>query len=68
MNAIEKNLVKLVAKASPWLAPLPSAYFVGRSAMAYLSLPLPVAVVAALIIETLGLSTVHTALWPMTGT
>ena len=63
MNTIEKNAVKLIAKISPWLAPLPSAYFVGRSAMVHLDLPLPVAVIVAAIIETLGLSTVHTALW-----
>lgn len=63
MNTVEKNAVKVIAKISPWLAPLPSAYFVGRSAMVHLALPLPVAVIVAAIIETLGLSTVHTALW-----
>jgi hypothetical protein len=63
MNTLEKNAIKVVAKVSPWLAPLPSAYFVARSAMAHLALPLPVAVVVAAIIETLGLATVHTALW-----
>ena len=63
MKNLEKNSVKLVAKVSPWLAPLPSAYFVARSAMVHLALPLPVAVVVAAIIETLGLATVHTALW-----
>jgi hypothetical protein len=63
MNTVEKNAVKAIAKVSPWLAPLPSAYFVGRSAMVHLALPLPVAVIVAAIIETLGLSTVHTALW-----
>jgi hypothetical protein len=59
----EKGLVKLVARVAPWLAPVPSAYFVGRSAAAHLTLPWPVAVVVALIIESLGLATVHTALW-----
>ena len=63
MNHIEKNLVKLVAKVAPWLAPFPSAYFVARSGMAHLALPLPVAIVVAAIIETLGLSAVHSALW-----
>jgi len=63
MNSVEKNAVKVVARLSPWLAPLPSAYFVARSAMVHLALPLPVAVVVAAIIETLGLATVHTALW-----
>ena len=63
MNNLEKNTIKVVAKLSPWLAPFPSAYFVARSAMLHLNLPLPVAVVVAAIIETLGLATVHTALW-----
>jgi hypothetical protein len=63
MNTVEKNLVKLVAKLAPWLAPFPSAYFVARSGMAHLSLPLLVAIVVAAIIETLGLSAVHSALW-----
>ena len=63
MNAAEKNLVRLVAKVAPWLAPFPSAFFVARSGMAHLALPLPVAIVVAAIIETLGLSSVHSALW-----
>jgi DNA-binding transcriptional ArsR family regulator len=63
MQNLERNTIKVVAKLSPWLAPLPSAYFVGRSAMIHLALPLLVAVIVAAIIETLGLATVHTALW-----
>ncbi|MBU1748466.1 MAG: hypothetical protein KKA73_12315 [Chloroflexi bacterium] len=63
MHHLEKNTVKLVAKLSPWLAPVPSAFFVARASLAHLDLPLPVAVVVAIIVETLGLTTVHTALW-----
>lgn len=63
MNSAEKNLVKRIAKLAPWLAPLPSAYFVARSGMAHLALPLVVAIVVAAIIETLGLSAVHSGLW-----
>jgi hypothetical protein len=63
MNNLEKNAIKIVAKLSPWLAPFPSAYFVARSAVIHLALPWPVAVVVAAIIETMGLATVHTALW-----
>ena len=63
MNNLEKNAIRIVAKLSPWLAPLPSAYFVARSAMVHLALPLSVALVVAAIVETLGLATVHTALW-----
>ncbi|MFZ5919312.1 MAG: hypothetical protein ACOYZ7_20460 [Chloroflexota bacterium] len=63
MHEIEKSTVKLVAKLAPWLAPFPSAFFVARASMAHLELPLFVAVVVAAILETLGLATVHTALW-----
>ncbi len=63
IGATERNAVKAVAKASPWLAPFPSAFFVARSAMAHLDIPLPVAVVVAAIVETLGLASVHTWLW-----
>jgi hypothetical protein len=63
MENLEKNAIKVVARLSPWLAPLPSAYFVARSAMVHLALPLSVALIVAAIIETLGLATVHTALW-----
>lgn len=63
MNSIEKSAVKLIAKTAPWLAPVPSAFFVARASMEHLALPFAVAVVVAAIIETLGLSTVHTALW-----
>jgi len=45
-----------------WLAPVPSAYLVGTSAMRNLNLPLPVAVVLAFVIEGLGLVCSHLAL------
>ncbi|MBU0495886.1 MAG: hypothetical protein KKA73_03550 [Chloroflexi bacterium] len=63
MHHLEKSTIKLVAKFAPWLAPVPSAFFVARASLAHLDLPLAVAVVVAVIVETLGLTTVHTALW-----
>lgn len=63
MNKLEKGLVEIVAKTAPWLAPFPSAYFVARSGIAHLALPVLVAIIVAAIIETLGIATVHTALW-----
>ena len=52
----ERSAVKFVARIVPWLAPVPSAYFVARSSMAHLALPWPVALVMALVIEALGLT------------
>jgi hypothetical protein len=36
LSSSERTLVKLVAKISPWLAPLPSGYFVARAGKAHL--------------------------------
>lgn len=52
-------MVRLVAQAAPWLAPVPSAYFVARSGIVHLDLPVWVAAICAAIIESLGLSSVH---------
>jgi DNA-binding CsgD family transcriptional regulator len=62
VNTRERQIVKVVAKLGPWLAPVPSAFFVARSSMAHLQLPVYMAAVVAAMIEVLGLATVHTAL------
>jgi predicted transcriptional regulator len=59
----ERNLVKFVAKLSPWLAPLPSGFFVARASMKHLIIPMPVAIAVGVIIELLGIASVHTWLW-----
>jgi hypothetical protein len=59
----EMALVKTVARLTPWFAPFPSAFFVARSSMKHLQIPLVVAIVIAAIIEFLGLTSVHTWLW-----
>lgn len=58
----ESTIISLVARLGPWLAPIPSAYFVARAAVAHLAVPDPIAAVIALTIELLGLTTVATAL------
>ena len=64
----ETTVVRLVAKTAPWLAPLPSAYFVARSSYAHLLandwqyLAIPVAVIIGLVLELLGIASVHTIL------
>jgi len=59
----EMFLVKIVARLTPWFAPFPSAYFVARSSMEHLQIPLTVAIIIAAIVEFLGLTSVHTWLW-----
>lgn len=54
------NFFKWVSKITPWVAPIPSAFFVARSSMNHLGTPLPIAIVLAAAIELLGLTSVHT--------
>jgi hypothetical protein len=61
-RTIERKLTDLIAGLAPWLTPVPTAYLVGRATIAYLRWPLPIAIVAAVIIEALGLAAVNTAL------
>jgi len=56
------RLTDAVSNLSPWLAPLPTAYVVYEAAAGVLGWPAWVAGVAAVIIETIGLATVHTGL------
>ena len=58
----ESKLTSLISRISPWLAPAPTAYLVGAATIKHLAWPLPIALIAATIIECLGLTTVATAL------
>ncbi len=62
LDRIETSLVDVVSKIAPWCAPIPTAFLVGRATILYLAWPWPVALVAAIIIECLGLSATSTAL------
>lgn len=59
---IETTAIDAVARFAPWFAPLPTAYLVGRASIRHLTWPLAIAVIAALVIESLGLATTATAL------
>jgi hypothetical protein len=59
---IEANATNAVARVAPWLSPVPTAFLIGRATLVHLTWPLPVAVVAAVVVECLGLSTINTAL------
>lgn len=58
----ESAITDLIARVTPWLAPLPNAYLVYRTSIDTLGWPWPVALAAGIVIEALGLSAVHTAL------
>ena len=62
MKPTNGAIVKAVAALGPWLGPVPSAYFVARSAMVHLAVPLTWAVVFAVVIEVIGLASGHIAL------
>jgi len=59
---LESAAVDLVAKIAPWAAPIPTAYLVGRATVLHLAWPVEVGIVAAVIVESLGLATTATAL------
>jgi hypothetical protein len=57
---MKKTFVSIVANLSPYLAPVPSAYLVARSSIQHLELPLIIGIITGVVIESLGLSSVHT--------
>jgi hypothetical protein len=68
----ERSAVRFLAQTAPWLAPLPSAWFVGRSVYLHLLLGwqlavhpavnVAVAALCGLVVETLGIVSVHNTL------
>jgi hypothetical protein len=62
LSTIEDTLAEFAATVGPWLAPLPSAFFVWRAGTLHLAMPAWVALVTAGIIELLGLATTAQAL------
>jgi hypothetical protein len=50
----------MVANFSPYIAPVPSAFFVARASILHLEIPLIVGIIVGVVIETLGFSSVHT--------
>lgn len=58
----EEGIIDFVAKLSPWIAPLPSAWFVHDATVRHLAAGSALAWIIAIVIETLGLTTTHTAL------
>ena len=62
MDQLEALATDAVARIAPWAAPVPTAYLVGRSIVEHLHWPTIVGVVAAVLVECLGLATTATAL------
>lgn len=62
LDRIENAVTELATRAGPILGPVPTAYAIGKATLLHLAWPWPVALVAALVVECLGLATVNTAL------
>jgi len=62
VDSVESTAVDLVARLSPWLAPLPTAYLTATATIKHLSWPSLVGAVAGVVVEALGLASVSTAL------
>jgi len=61
-NSLEMKVTNFMAGALPWLAPVPSAALVVNATQNYLKWSEPIAVIAGVVIEGLGLTSVSTAL------
>jgi hypothetical protein len=61
-NSLEAKVTDFIAGLVPWLAPIPSAVLVANATLKHLGWSQPVAIVAGLIIEGLGLTSTSTAL------
>jgi len=62
IDQIESFIADIVAKIAPWVAPIPTAYLVGRATIRHLKWPFLIGLIAAVIVESLGLATTLTAL------
>lgn len=62
IDNFENNVIDLVAKFAPWLAPIPTAFLVGKATVEHLEWPLVIGFLAAVVIESLGLVSCATAL------
>ena len=56
LEQIEQAIVTIAGRIGPLLSPVPTAYLVGAATVEYLTWPQPIALVAALVIECLGLA------------
>lgn len=61
----EEGIIDFVSKLSPWIAPLPSAWFVHDATVRHLAAGSALAWIIAVVIETLGL-TQRTPRWVCT--
>ena len=62
LESFDSIIADVGAKVAPWLAPLPTAFLIGKSTYNHLDWPGWVAVVAAITVEALGLATTSTAM------
>jgi hypothetical protein len=60
--AWEASAMDGVARLAPWCAPIPTAYLIGRATVSHLRWPIWVGLIAAIVVESLGLATMATVL------
>lgn len=62
LTQIENTAVDIMATFTPWLAPIPSAWLIGRATMEYLGWHWIIAVVAGVAVECIGVVSIVLAL------
>ena len=60
-RATENLLIDIIASYSPWVAPLVPAYMICQNMVTHLAFPVLAGLAAAVCVETLGLSSIQTA-------
>jgi hypothetical protein len=58
----QDKIIDAVAGLAPWLAPVPTAYLIGRATAQHLEWPIWVAVAGAIVVECIGLTVANQAL------
>jgi hypothetical protein len=62
LDSLEDVAKDSITRLSPLLTPIPTAWITGSAVYTYLDMPIPVAVVAGLIVEGLGFAAMHTTM------
>jgi len=59
----EDSFVSTLSKFSPYLSPIPTAFFIVRSSLLYLNVPIWIALIIGAVVELLGLSSIYVCIW-----
>ena len=62
ITTYESNILEIMSAVAPWLAPIPSAYLVGRAVVDELNWHIAIGIIAAIAVEAVGIVSITNAL------